>query len=405
MQQPSNQAFFTLWIGNNDVLNYAFADKEAPTSVDEFSSYIEGVIGGLKAANPEVQGALLNVPDITSIPYFDYVGWNGLVIDGATADVLNATYKGNIEPGILEAVKLGVITEGVRIKVVAGIALELVKAQLMDPNGPNMSEEQALAYLDTAEGQAQVDALIDSYENRTLPEDDLAAYDAAVAVEMENQQPIIVATLDGYNNGLLPEEDMLMLQAAIEEQFNITIEGLKAAGIYPTFQEGPNPFVVAVDVTEENPLGIRQAVEGELIALSILSLPDQPLEENGPSKVTALADEFVLELEEIQTIQNAVKDYNASLKNIAAANGFAYVDMKSLIEQYQKGYSVDGVRFSSEFVTGGIFGLDGIHLTQPAAAIVANEIIRTVNEHYDSSISPVNVNEFEGIEMPNTVVN
>ena len=70
------------------------------------------------------------------------------------------------------------------------------------------------------------------------------------------------------------------LEEEVETQTEAQIASLKAAGIYPTFVAGPNGFVIEVPITETNPLGIRQMVEGEKIlftAYTVLADPQDAL--------------------------------------------------------------------------------------------------------------------------------
>jgi len=104
VQAPS---FYTLWIGANDVIWYGFsggtgADSCNPlvvtcgtndiTDPTAFALVYEQLVGAFKAANPAVQGVLINIPDVTTIPYFTTVPYNPVPLDQATADVLNAAY-------------------------------------------------------------------------------------------------------------------------------------------------------------------------------------------------------------------------------------------------------------------------------------------------------------------------
>jgi hypothetical protein len=90
--------FFTLWIGNNDVLGYALAggevDPQNPTAVitsqQQFSGAMDAIVGALTAGGQ--QGAIANIPDITSIPFFTTVPYNALELDQASADLLNQAY-------------------------------------------------------------------------------------------------------------------------------------------------------------------------------------------------------------------------------------------------------------------------------------------------------------------------
>jgi len=90
--------FFTLWIGNNDVLSYAIAggaaDAITPVEGDPgfgFAASLEAIIMTFKAS--ATGGAIANIPDITDIPYFTTVPYNPIVLqDQALVDQLNAGY-------------------------------------------------------------------------------------------------------------------------------------------------------------------------------------------------------------------------------------------------------------------------------------------------------------------------
>lgn len=84
--------FFTFWLGNNDVLGYATggaADENALTGTDLFNAAYDAAINAILAANANAKGAVANIPDVTSIPYFRTVPYNPVPLDEATADLLN----------------------------------------------------------------------------------------------------------------------------------------------------------------------------------------------------------------------------------------------------------------------------------------------------------------------------
>jgi lysophospholipase L1-like esterase len=60
----------------------------------------------------------------------------------------------------------------------------------------------------------------------------------------------------------------------------------------------------------------------------------------------------------------------------------------------------DGIAYSPNFVTGGVFSLDGIHLTPRGNALVANELIKVINAKYGSTLPAVNGNAYPGIKFP-----
>ena len=96
-QLPS---FFVMWIGNNDVLGYATSGgvgvdggfgTDDITDPAVFAGTYAGLVGAL-TANPATQGVLVNIPDVSTIPYFTAVPYNPVPLDQATADILNAAY-------------------------------------------------------------------------------------------------------------------------------------------------------------------------------------------------------------------------------------------------------------------------------------------------------------------------
>ncbi|MFN0049755.1 MAG: SGNH/GDSL hydrolase family protein [Cytophagales bacterium] len=93
-QKPT---FVSIWAANNDVLGYATGGGagavDSVTTPANVGFAISTMIASFKAANANVKGVIINVPDITSIPYFTTVPFNGLVIDEASATALSAAYK------------------------------------------------------------------------------------------------------------------------------------------------------------------------------------------------------------------------------------------------------------------------------------------------------------------------
>lgn len=72
--------FFTMWLGSNDVLLYAVtgASGQAPlTSPTDFAFQYAAALA-IMTTDPDIQGAVANIPDITSLPYFKLVPWNAI---------------------------------------------------------------------------------------------------------------------------------------------------------------------------------------------------------------------------------------------------------------------------------------------------------------------------------------
>ena len=112
-------------------------------------------------------------------------------------------------------------------------------------------------------------------------------------------------------------------------------------------------------------------------------------------------DALILDADEITTAKNATAAFNASISAIAAAKGFGLVNFNSIFNQIRAndasgGTSYDGISFTTTFVTGGLFSLDGVHPTSRGQGIIANEFIKVINAKWGISIPLVNVSLIPG---------
>lgn len=101
-----NPSFFSLWIGNNDILGFATSGGAGVdqtgnldpstygsndiTDPNVFASVLDGLLQTLTANGAD--GVLMNIPDVTTIPYFTTVPYNPVPLDEATAALLNGAY-------------------------------------------------------------------------------------------------------------------------------------------------------------------------------------------------------------------------------------------------------------------------------------------------------------------------
>ena len=56
-----------------------------------------------------------------------------------------------------------------------------------------------------------------------------------------------------------------------------------------------------------------------------------------------------------------------------------------------------GFRLTPQYITGGMFSLDGIHLTPLGNAYVANLLIKEVNRTFNQRISQLRYSEYDGV--------
>ncbi len=119
-QQPT---FFSLWIGNNDVLAYA---TSGGAGVNQEGNFDPSTYGGNDITDPNVfaqvysglvdaltaggaKGIVANIPNVTTIPYFTTVPYNPVPLDEATAGGVNQAYA-QYNGGLLQAEAAQLIT-------------------------------------------------------------------------------------------------------------------------------------------------------------------------------------------------------------------------------------------------------------------------------------------------------
>jgi len=119
--------------------------------------------------------------------------------------------------------------------------------------------------------------------------------------------------------------------------------------------------------------------------------------------VNGIDDKDALDSSELSSISNARLSYNSTIQSLAEANGLAFVDVDGLLQRVGQGISFPGGIITSDFVTGGGFSLDGVHLTPRGYALVANETLKAINQTYGSNLPEVNVGEYGTISLSDNV--
>jgi hypothetical protein len=96
--------------------------------------------------------------------------------------------------------------------------------------------------------------------------------------------------------------------------------------------------------------------------------------------------------------EGAVAELNGVIRSVTRAIGAVYVDLDRVLRGSGGQRTIGGVDFSTDFVTGGFFSLDGIHPSNLGHALAANAVIDAINAAYDARIPPVPLNEFLGVD-------
>ena len=120
-----NPSFFSLWIGNNDILGYA---TSGGSGVDQTGNLDPSTYQGNDITDPNVfaaaysdqvsalmagasGGVLVNIPDVTSIPFFTTVPVQSIPLDAATAAAVNAQFAQYNTVILPTLVTFGIITQ------------------------------------------------------------------------------------------------------------------------------------------------------------------------------------------------------------------------------------------------------------------------------------------------------
>lgn len=337
----ANGTFFTLWIGNNDILSYATSggigvDQNAanntnpatygPNDITDdnvFASVYSGYVTALTANG--AQGALINIPDVTSIPFFT-------TVPSAPFSPLNPDFASQIEN------------------------LNAFYAQLNGAFAAFGVPERSITFSTTAASPAVVfdESLVD----------------------------------------ITPQ-----LTAALTPMF-----GPAAALIAPQFgQIRPATSADLLTLTSSGVLG--QLNQGRFAQLTGAGVPAATAGQLSLNGLTfALQDQFTLTPAEQANITAAQTAYNTTIAALAQANGLALVDARTALQGVaQNGVSFNGGVLTSTFGTGGAFSLDGVHPTPRGYAFTANTIIDAINATYGSTIPTVDIGNFRSIQLSNSV--
>jgi hypothetical protein len=370
----SDPTFFTCWLGNNDVLGYATTGGLTPlTDSATFNSFYRELVDGM--VNGGAQGVVATIPDVTNIPFFQIVPWNGIpIFTQADVDSANVGYAREIDPQI----ELAVTIAAVATNVIPDLAFQAEYQPAYDSAidaGASDQEAQAIAEQDVEDLSNQlISELPDHLQgNETSP-------------ELDPHFAII-------DNKLATNED---LQNGIAGEIASTTNDLKAAGIYPVFEIGANPFVIEVPVTETNPLGIRQMQEGELILFTAIAAGE--LEDS--TAVQPKADQYILTHDELDRMYDHWNYFNSVISSYSSSSDVAVLNTNDILTEVNNGFFTGTEAINAEYIQGGAFSLDAVHLTPKGYAVMANAFIQSINSKFGSNIPTVNSNNYRGVILP-----
>ena len=152
--------------------------------------------------------------------------------------------------------------------------------------------------------------------------------------------------------------------------------------------------------------GVGQLAPGSFITLGASSLLAQGfgipsalkplLDPNNklPLFGTPLPDAVVITPNEMTALTGRIADYNSAIVASAAAHNVPVADIKGLFDRFATGLNVGPFHLTSDFITGGLFSLDGVHLTDIGYTLFANEYIKAINSGYGTHVPVASVATF-----------
>jgi len=222
-----------------------------------------------------------------------------------------------------------------------------------------------------------------------------------VAANIPNVTDAAYFTTVPYNAIVLTQQAQVDALNTAYAQYNALMEQF-GMPYRINFALGANPMIIYDKYMPFPPeyaaYKFRQIEPNELV---LLTIPQDSLKCGGWGTQKPVPDQYTLTSPELQLVDGAISSYNQVISNVAASKGLAMVDFNSIINNVAaNGYMVDGVEFTTAYIQGNMFSLDGIHLTPQANALVANYFIQAINTTYGAAIPEVNVSEYSSIVLP-----
>ena len=182
------------------------------------------------------------------------------------------------------------------------------------------------------------------------------------------------------------------------------------------FIQASNPATGAVSV--------REATANDLLLLtasSIINTPSttaNPLPRGlgivitglAPAQAAGLAvaapanplpNSVVLDVNETTAVQGRTTALNEVIYTTAIQKGLAVFDSNTFFNGVARdGLVINAVNNTAAFVTGNLFSLDGVHPTPRGYAVLANEMIKTINAYYGASVPGIDATTYRGVRFP-----
>lgn len=309
----ANPTFFSLWIGANDVLGYAYSGGDGSSPITD-KALFDGSMAALTTTltSAGAKGIIGNLPNVLTGAFFNFVSYAPL------------------DP--------------------------------FDPESPY---------------PPQIPTLNQAYGLLNLAFQAIGAFDRQVYFSETEMSPIVIhdESLPNISGPL----KLALLGSGQVDEITATILSMQYG---QSRQANENDLITLVGGQEIGVL--NQAYFQQLLDMQVPPELAGQLSLNGLTY--PMPDTFVLIPAEQAEITDASLAFNQTIQQLASNTGLAYFDAYSIITDIsENGYASDGTTVNGGLITGGLFSLDGLHLTARGNAIVANEMMKVIDATYGSN--------------------
>lgn len=114
-----------------------------------------------------------------------------------------------------------------------------------------------------------------------------------------------------------------------------------------------------------------------------------------------LASSYVLDTVEIRNVRQSTVVLNNIIRQTAAKYKVALADMTPFFDEINaNGFATNAADNSTDYISGNLFSLDGVHPSPRGYAVVANKFIEVINANYGASLRPVDPNRYRAVRLP-----
>lgn len=336
-----NPTFFSLWIGNNDVLSYALSGG---TGTNQTGNTDLTTYGGNDITDPTVFAVSYNA-----------------ILNGSTTPI--------VAPGLTQNNTKGVVCN---IPYVTSVPFFTTVAFNQIPALPAANATSLNQLFGAINQIAAAGTLPARFKTITVNDGD------ATTIEANNPLLIIDQTLVDLSP---------TITAALTPGYGAATAGYIASIFGRARHATKNDFVLLTTGAILSPLN-----DANVRKVNGVALPP-PFNINGISY--PLQDSEVLTAAEVMEIKTATDAYNVTIKSLATAKGLAFVDTNSFLNTVATtGISANGYTIKSTYPAGGAFSLDGIHPCARGYALIANKVMEAINATYGSNLKPVDLTKY-----------